>query len=375
MRSPSPPEPPDPYRVATANQLASIEVAQANTALANADMETPEAQVTFEETVPIDITTYQYDTSGNLTGTTARSIRRWKKVTTLKPATQTIFDQQQTLSQNFNAWAINQITQLQSIMANPLDDSNLTARLASPSQVTLTTTSPTPGPLVETIGSTDLTTHLRTTREAINFRVDYQIDRDREKMIDELDKQGIYPGSRAYDRALATYDFASTDAWHQSYLAAQQEQTRIVQLEGVIANFANQVQQHKFDQAVSVIEVENSNLIRQFQIHIDLCNYINTLRQQQLQEESTVRSQTVNEVSSLSNGGRVQVPNFHPYRGGQVATTPVGDYVYRSAAARLQNYQMQVSQQQQMMGGILGFAGNMLGGAMALGGGLFGGKG
>ena len=375
MRAPSVPEQPNPYSVATASQLANIEVAQANTALLNADEDRPDAGVTFEETAPVSITTYQYDTAGNLTGTTGRSVKRWKKVTTLKPTTQTIFDQQQTLSQNFNTWAINQVTQLQSIMANPLDNSNLTARNPAPATPTLTTASPTPGALIETIGSTDLTAHLRTTRDAINFRVAYQIDLDREKMLDELDKQGIYPGSRAYDRALATYDFASTDAWHQSYLAAQQEQTRIIQLEGVVANFANQVQQQRFDQAVSVIEVENSNLIRAFQLEIDLCNYINTLRQQQLQEEITVRSQTVNEVSALANGGQVQVPNFQAYRGGSITTTPVGDYVYRSAAARLQNYQMQVSQQQQMLGGILGFAGNVIGGGMALGGGLFGGRG
>lgn len=372
MRAPDPPIAPDPYRVAAAQQLSNIETAEANAALANADEETPEAISTFEQIAPVDITTYQYDSSGNLVGTTDREVPRWKRVTTLKPTQQTLFDQQQTLAQNFNTWAINQINQLQAIMVNPLDASNLTDRREVPTEETLVTTPPTPGALVTTIGSTDLTAHLQTTREAVFARPEYNVQRDREKMINELDLQGVYPGSKAYDRALDSFDKATNDLWLQSWTTAQQEQTRIIQLEGMVASFANGVQQMQFDQAVSVIDVGNSNLLRKFQLAVDLASYINTLRQIELQEEITIRAQTVNEVSALVNGGQVNVPRFQPYQGGTVASTPVGDYAYRSAAYRLNSWQQSVQQQQQMFGGVLGLAGNLAGGALALGGGLRG---
>lgn len=368
MRASSPPPEPDPFRVAAAQQLANIETAEANTALANADEYTPEGSALFEQTAPIEVETYQYDASGNLTGTTTRSIKRWKRTVSLSATQQSLFDQQQQLSSLFNGWAINQVEQLQLIMADPLNDTGLTPRHTTPSEPTLITTAPTPGSLVETIGSTDLVAHIEATRDAIEGRVEYNIDRDRTKMITELEHQMIYPGSKAYINALDTFDKASTDARTESYLKAQQEQSRIIQLEGVIAQFANSVVQMKFDQSIMQIDVENSNLIRQYQVAIDLCNYINTLRNLQLQEDITIRSQTINEVSALVSGGQVQIPRFQNYQGGSVATTPVGDYVYRSSAYRLSAWQGQVQQQNQVFGGILGFGGNLAGGAAAIGG-------
>jgi hypothetical protein len=79
-----------------------------------------------------------------------------------------------------------------------------------------------------------------------------------------------------------------------------------------------------------------------------------------MQEFLTERSQTVNEISSLMHGGQVVVPKGEGFKSGKISDTPVGEYVYRSAAMDMQKWQMKVQSQQSMMGGIMGLAGNMM---------------
>ena len=49
MKPPKPPPTPDPYETANAQQLANVEVAVANTALMNADEDTPDGFVRFAQ--------------------------------------------------------------------------------------------------------------------------------------------------------------------------------------------------------------------------------------------------------------------------------------------------------------------------------------
>lgn len=366
MKAPSPPPPPDPYKTATAQQLANIEVAIASTALQNADEYRPDGQVTFEQIDPITVNTYQYDSSGNLTGTTPREVKRWKKVVALTPEGQTQFSQQQQISISMNRWALGQTQLLESLMAAPLNVNDLVPRNATPTLPVLDTSAPAPGALVESIGNTDLTAHVASVRDAIDSRLQYQLGVDRDLLIAKLAHQGIFAGAVAYVRALDTFDKASTDARIQAFLAAQKEQDRIISLEGAIGEFKNNAQRQKFDQAVIAIQLHNKGLMQQFSVAIELCGYVNTLRQVELQERITVRSQTVNEVTSLMHGGQISVPQFQPYKGAQLAETPVGEYVYRTAAYKLDAWKTKVAAQQSMFGGILGFAGNMMGGVMAM---------
>ena len=100
-------------------------MAIASTALQNADEYRPDGQVTFEQIDPITVNTYQYDSSGNLTGTTPREVKRWKKVVALTPDGQTQFSQQQQISISMNRWALGQTQLLESLMAQPLNANDL----------------------------------------------------------------------------------------------------------------------------------------------------------------------------------------------------------------------------------------------------------
>jgi hypothetical protein len=93
-----------------------------------------------------------------------------------------------------------------------------------------------------------------------------------------------------------------------------------------------------------------------------------------MQERVLERSQIVNEISGITQGNQVQIPQFQQFRPGHINDTPVGQFVYQSAALDQQKYQVQVQQQQQMMGGLLSLGGGLLSAGLTggLGGGLLG---
>lgn len=357
MKAPSPPPTPDPYKTAAAQQMANVEVAVANTALQNADEYRPDGSVVFEE-IPELIPTNTYGADGNITGT--RNIKRWKKTVSLTPEGQTQFSQQQQISIKFNDVALQQANLMQSNLQQPISLGSLTPRQSVPATPTIIDGVVTPGALTETIGSTDLVAHLEATRDAIDFRLQYQIEIDREARITRLANMGIFPGSEAYNRDMLTFDKQSTDARLQAYLAARQEQTRIIQLEQVVGDFRNKTQEQKFNQSLLVIEIANKVTVQRFQVALEAANYVNTLRQGELQEQIAWRAQTVNEISSMMNGGQINVPQFQGFRAGHISDTPVGQYVYQSAAMDMQKWQTKVQSQQSMFGGMMGLFGNLM---------------
>ena len=364
MRAPKPPATPDPYAVASAQQVANVEVAIANTALANADEDRPDATVRFSATADT-ITANTYDSSGVVTGT--RTFNRWKKVVTLTDEAQTQYDQQQDIAIALNSWALAQIGLLQTTQGIPFSLSLLTARIEAPDAAVLDDSVSTPGALTLAIGATDLTTHLATVRDSIDARLQYQIGIDRTNRIDTLAHQGIVPGMSAYERDLDTFDKQSTDARIQSYLAAGQEQTRIVQLEATVGQFKNQSVGQAFELSEAVIDNRNKRKVAKYQALRDAAEYIATQRQQEMQEELTERSVNMNEISSLMHGGQISVPQFQPFQHGAISQTPVADSVYRSHASDMEKWQAKVQNQQAMMGAIAGLAGNMIGGGIGMG--------
>lgn len=357
MKAPSPPAAPDPFETAAAQQVANVEVAIANSFLQNADEDRPDGSVRFVFTGE-QLATYTYDGDGNVTGT--RNVPKFKKVVTLSAEGQTNFTQQQQLAIQFNTVALTQAMQMQSNLQTPLSLAGLTPRPAAPVAATLDQATPTAGPLVETIGATDLTAHIAAVRDAISDRLEWQIGVDRNARLVNLSHQGIFVGSTAHEREMLVFDRKVNDSRIQAFLAAQQEQNRIIQLEAVKGEFANSAQKLKLDMGVLIIDVRNRVRLQQFQVLLEVGNYINTLRQQELQEAITIRAQTVNEVSSLMHGGQISIPQFQAFRPGQINDTPVGDYVYRTAAIEQQQYQTKVQSQQAMFGGIMGLAGSVI---------------
>ncbi len=363
MKPPKPPPTPDPYETANAQQLANVEVAVANTALMNADEDTPDGFVRFAQTNDF-VTTSTYDNNGNVTGT--RDVYRWKKTTSLTPTSELLFDQQQTISVAMNEWALGQVGVLRDQQATPLSVGNLTPRNSIPAAASITADQVLADDLIEAIGQGDIITHHATVRDAIEARVEYNIAIAREARIVELANQGLQPGMQAYDDDLYAFSRESTDNRQQAYLAAGVELTRIIQTEALVSGFHNDVVEQKFRLENAEIDQHNNRKLLVYRALADAAVFVNEQRVQELQEETSVRGQNLNEISALMHGGQVQVPRFAQFRAGNIDRTPVAESVYQSAAMDMQKYQSKVSQQQQMLGGLLGFGGNLVGGALAI---------
>jgi hypothetical protein len=112
--------------------------------------------------------------------------------------------------------------------------------------------------------------------------------------------------------------------------------------------------------ASQTIDVSNRAKLQLFEDYAQVATYVNSIRSIDMQERIQERSQTVNEISALMNGGQVSVPKGDAFKAGTIAQTPVAESVYRSAAMDMQKWQMEVQSQQQMMGGMMGLFGNLI---------------
>jgi len=363
MKAPKPPETPDPYETASAQQVANVEVAVANTALSNADEDHPGGTVRFVQTSDF-IVTNTYDGNGVVTGT--RNIYRWKKTTALTASAQTIYDQQEIISNAMNSWAISQIGYLDSQQDSPLTDLILSPRRALPDPAILETSAPVLGSFTEQIGTQDNAAHYETVRDSINERLQYQIEVDKAAKIADLSHRGIVPGMEAYDDALFEFTKQSNDARTQAFLASGQEQTRMVTLEGTIGSFRNETTELKFRLNAAIDDIRNDRLLKQYQAYEDAADFVQAQRARELQEAIALRGANINELTSLMHGGKVDVPQFANFKSAAIGKTPVASSVYQSAAMDVQKWQMKTQQQQQMFGGIMAGVGNMAGAAIAM---------
>jgi hypothetical protein len=114
--------------------------------------------------------------------------------------------------------------------------------------------------------------------------------------------------------------------------------------------------------------LQNDNAIRQanFGNQFQAAQFANTSRERALQEQLTLRQTPLNEASALLSGGQVNMPQFSPYQGGQVANTPLGDYVYRGYEGQNKAYQTEATAAAQQNAAMFGAGANLLGGLFKL---------
>jgi hypothetical protein len=352
--------------------MANISVAISNTILSNADEVTPQGRVTYRQIEPVVVLDPQYDASGNQTGVTQRNIPRWERIVTLESGAQVLFDQQQQIGENFNEFAIQQTEKLKTLFSNPFTIGGLPGRNPVPSSPEIDDDLQDRRLFQRSIGPDHLAEAKRQHQDAINERLQYQVGVEREALATKLRNQGLSAGSTAWEREMLAYDRRANDAYTQSYVAAGQEQSRMFEMAKQQGMFWNDVVEKEFQHGVLQIQHGNAARVQRYQILRDLADYVNGIRSDTLKEQLTERSSTINELSALMHGGQVQVPQFQGFRPGHISDTPVGDYVYRSAAMDMQKYQMKAEQQQQMMSGLMSLGANLALAPMTGGGSLIG---
>lgn len=336
--------------------MANVEVAVANTVLSNADEVTPHGTVSFEE-LPETYDTHTYDSSGAVTGT--RTIKRWKKTVSLTSASQAIFDQQQLISAAMNTAALTQANLLTSKWQNPFTLSQLPAYAAQPVLGTLDGSVSYRTQIREIGQNDDIIREKDNVREKLLERLSWQVDTDRDSRLAKLANMGIAPGTEAFEREMRTFDRRVADERLQVESIAGQEHSRLIEISARKAEFHNKVVLTDFQLMVTKLETENRVKLQTFDAAQAMAAFVNSVRSMALQEYLTERSQTVNEITALMHGGQVQVPRGEAFRAGRISDTPVGQYVYQSAAMDFQKWQTETNYQQAMIGGMMSMIGSI----------------
>lgn len=362
----SPPPPPSGAAVAAAQGQTNIDTAIATLVMSNVNEVSPEATVTYTQPATYSLIIPQYNpTTGLQVGTTTRSLPITTRTVAYQTQPQRIFEKGLDAKETTADLLTTQLTQINSQMSQTFNTVGLRVRGDVPATPTLnpTITAATAVTTALTLG--DLVTHVATTRDAIYARLLYDNTVERDATTVRLANKGIPPGTEAYRRAMTPLDRQLVDARNQAYLSAAQEQTRIVQLEVVKAQFANEAQQQQFQQSILIIDFANNVNLKRLDSALALNNYIDSLREDELKERILVRTQALNEMSALMHGSQVQIPNFQPFRGGAVAQTPIAESMFSSYEATRANYFAKQQTQQGLFGGILGLTANLIGGGIA----------
>ena len=288
MKAPKAPAAPDPQKTAAAQTQSNINTASANSVIGNANERGPLGNV--------DYTISGYENVGGV------QVPKYTRTTTLSPEQQRLYEQQTALGGQMNDIAGRQLTNLDYTLSQPL---NMDGLPEAP------------------------TADRGRYEEAMNARLQPQMDRDRAALETKLANSGIMPGSEAYREAIALNDRSMNDLRSQTVLNA--------------GNYA----------------------LQEYGMSTDA-------RSRALNERLQMCNQPINEISTLMNGGQVTMPQFQGYQGGNVAGTDIAGITQQNYQNQMAAYEQKLKQQNSMMGGIGSLAGTILAAPMTGGGSVVG---
>ncbi|QRY69171.1 tail fiber domain-containing protein [Ensifer sp. PDNC004] len=377
MGKPKAPTPPDPAKTAAAQTGTNIGTAIANQTLGNVNQVTPDGALTYDQT---GTKKWTDPTSGKI-----YDLPTYTATQTLSAGQQAIKDQTDKASLNLATLASGQSARLNDLLGRPVDLSGAPAA-GDPSKIGLPQyTNYITGPNLQTdIGNTGSITKsydadIDTTRyeNALMERMNPQLERSRAALETQLANQGLQPGSEAYNRALDTATRQENDARIGVVLNAGQEQSRLAGLARDKATFENAAQGQNFQQALAAAgfgndakqqTFQNANTTtaannalsdQRFNAQQAQMTAQNNARSQYLNELYAQRNQPINEISSLLSGAQVTGPNFVNAQGVQVPTVDYAGLVNQDYQNRLGAYQTKQAQSGGLIGGLLGFGGQL----------------
>lgn len=162
---------------------------------------------------------------------------------------------------------------------------------------------------------------------------------------------------QAYDQAAGRVDRsnANIDANLRNDIAAQQTQNlaqqQMFDQQATRAGFYNQAQAQNFGQNVA-----------QNQAAFDQAAYQNALRDRAIQERMLLRQTPINEISALTSGAQVQLPQFANTPQTSIQAPDLQGATYASYQGQLANAQAQAQQNNAFTQGLFSLGGSALGG-------------
>ena len=399
---PDAPAPPDPYQVSGAQTGQNIGTAVVNTAMGNMNQVTPYGSLTYSQA---GIGKWQDPATGQV-----YSYPRYTATTKLNPEAQRTFNLNQWTQQNLAETAGKQ----SDFLSNYLPQGISTAGLPGWGDVPTAQGGQTvgSGPAMAQMGTqgaglngapvgfgnitqsygdpAGYAQQRQRVEEALMSRLRPEMEQQRQAQEASLANQGIAVGSRAYSAANQDLAQAQNDQRTSVLLAGGQEQSRLAGLDAARAGFQNQAQAQGFGQAMDNRALGNQtaqqnwqNLLaamgfnnqagqQQFQNQVTGAGFNNNVastlfgqqmqgqqaqdaqRAQMLQEMFGLRNQPINEITALLSGSQVQVPNFSVNRPATVAPTDVSGNIWNNYAGQQANYNTQLGQWNNTMGGLFG---------------------
>ncbi|RAS13553.1 tail fiber domain-containing protein [Ensifer adhaerens] len=371
------PKAPDPKATAAAQTSTNIGTAIANQTLGNVNQVTPDGALTYSQT---GMTKWTDPTSGKV-----YDLPQYTATQTLSEAQQAIKNQSDKAETNLATLAADQSGKLNQLLGKPVDTSGAPAA-GEPSSIGLPQyTGYSGGPNLQTdVGNAGNITKsydasVDTTRyeNALMERLNPQLERSRSSLETKLANQGLQPGSEAYNRAIDAATRQENDARLGAILNAGQEQSRLAGLARDQATFQNSAQAQNFQQALAAAGFGNDARQQAFQNQNTTTGANNALadqrfnaeqakataqnqaRSQYLNELYAARNQPINEISSLLSGSQVSNPNFVNAQGQQIPTVDYAGLVNQDYQNRLGAWQQKQAQTGGLIGGLLGFGGQL----------------
>lgn len=384
MGKPSAPTPPNPIDTARAATGTNVATAVANAYLANVNQNTPGGSLSYNQTG-------SYGWTDPTTGSTY-TIPQFTATQTKTPQGQAIQAQTEATQYNLAGMANSQSGKIASLLSNGMDLSgaphagNSGAIGAIPRAATsfagggpLQSSIADPGAITHNYGPADnYSADRQRVEDSLMARMNPQLAIERQGIEQRMADQGIRYGSQAYSDAMMDYNRQANDARYGAIQGAGQEQQRLNAMDAQKAAFQNQAEGQTYDQAMGQAGLHNSTQGTQFQQNATQAAFNNSgiaqqtqqtqaefnaaqaSRNQYMQEQYAQRNQPINEITALMGGSQVQQPNFVNTPGAQIPTTDVAGLVNQNFNQQMQQYNAQNTQQNQLLGGVLGLGAGAL---------------
>lgn len=376
--TPAPPPAPDPYATAAAQTGSNVETALTNTALQNANEVTPYGRVDY-----------------NITGiqkVAGRDIPQYTRTTSLSPEQQKLYDLQSSAETSLAQAANDAVPRLAGVIGSALPSTPTFQSLGTmlPNLKTsvnldkVGTTLGDVGAVQRSVGPDDFSADRLRVEDALNQRLNPQLQQSRDALETKLVNQGLVRGTSAFNSAMDEQTRQENDAHLAVIAQGGQEQSRQFGNALQAGAFANSAQQQAFDQEQARglyglgatqfnngVEMDAANFGNNaegalYQAKKDAIQYDNGTAQQNWTNQIAARTQPINEVAALLGTGQVNVPQAPGFQGGNVSDTPVGQYVYQSASLNQDAWKTKVQAQAQNNAGLYGLGSSVVGGLFKL---------
>src|SRR4249920_955015 len=349
-----PPQPPNPVQVAGAQTATNVSTAIANAFLNNVNQVTPLGNLNYNQTG-----TYKF--TDPTTGS-AYDIPRFTAEQSLSPQELYIQNQNELAKGNMAGIANMSSQQLAKLLG-----ANFGNTLSgAPGAGDPNAFGNIPGAATSFGDAGNLTRDYQTddlqrgrVEEALYGRLNPQLQRERGNIEQRLADQGIRYGSTAYNAAMDDYNRQANDARLAVTAAGGQEQQLQAGLAQQRGQFQNAAQQQAFQEAAARGQFGNAALGQQLQQAQALYNAQNQGRQQYLTEQYAQRVQPINEITALLSGSQVSRPEFRNTPTNTIPTTDYAGLVNQNFQQNFQNYKQQSTNQNALLGGILGGGSNI----------------